>query len=175
MRLLFKMRSGLVLIIVLLLMVVLVWMEIVDAEMYSLNLMHRFSEDMKAIRGSRSRKVGNISSSDDHGSWPKSGSSMYYGRLLSSDLQRQKLKMGSQFQYLFPSEGSTTLPLGNDFGWLHYTWIDIGTPNVSFLVALDTGSDLLWVPCDCLQCAPLSASYYSNLVLPGIWGVYCAG
>lgn len=47
---------------------------------------------------------------------------------------------------------------------LHYTWIDIGTPNVSFLVALDVGSDLLWVPCDCLQCAPLSASYYSSLV-----------
>lgn len=47
---------------------------------------------------------------------------------------------------------------------LHYTWIDIGTPNVSFLVALDVGSDLLWVPCDCIQCAPLSASYYSSLV-----------
>lgn len=47
---------------------------------------------------------------------------------------------------------------------LHYTWIDIGTPNVSFLVALDSGSDLLWVPCDCVQCAPLSASYYGSLV-----------
>lgn len=43
-------------------------------------------------------------------------------------------------------------------------WIDIGTPNVSFLVALDAGSDLLWVPCECVQCAPLSASYYSSLV-----------
>ena len=47
---------------------------------------------------------------------------------------------------------------------LHYTWIDIGTPNVSFLVALDVGSDLLWVPCNCIQCAPLSAGYYSSLV-----------
>lgn len=47
---------------------------------------------------------------------------------------------------------------------LHYTWIDVGTPNVSFLVALDAGSDLLWVPCDCVQCAPLSAGYYSSLV-----------
>ncbi|XP_020082096.1 aspartic proteinase-like protein 1 isoform X2 [Ananas comosus] len=45
---------------------------------------------------------------------------------------------------------------------LHYTWIDIGTPNVSFLVALDAGSDLLWVPCDCIQCAPLSG-YHSSL------------
>ncbi|XP_051140722.1 aspartic proteinase-like protein 1 isoform X2 [Andrographis paniculata] len=37
------------------------------------------------------------------------------------------------------------------------------TPKVSFLVALDAGSDLFWVPCDCVQCAPLSASYYSSL------------
>lgn len=43
-------------------------------------------------------------------------------------------------------------------------WIDIGTPKVSFLVALDAGSDLFWVPCDCVQCAPLSSSYYSSLV-----------
>ena len=26
---------------------------------------------------------------------------------------------------------------------MHYKWIDIGTPNVSFMVALDAGSDLL--------------------------------
>ncbi|GFY85797.1 eukaryotic aspartyl protease family protein [Actinidia rufa] len=30
---------------------------------------------------------------------------------------------------------------------------------MSFLVALDAGSDLLWVPCDCIQCAPLSSFY----------------
>ncbi|KAK1366145.1 Aspartic peptidase [Heracleum sosnowskyi] len=46
---------------------------------------------------------------------------------------------------------------------LHYTRIDIGNPPVTFLVALDTGSDLTWVPCDCLQCAPLSASHYKAL------------
>ena len=52
-------------------------------------------------------------------------------------------------------------------GWdrLHYTWIDIGTPNVSFMVALDAGSDLLWVPCDCINCAPFSATYYNNTML----------
>ncbi|KAB1199749.1 Aspartic proteinase-like protein 1 [Morella rubra] len=83
--------------------------------------------------------------------------------LLSSDLRRQNMKLGAHYQLLFPSQGSKTMSFGNDFGWLHYTWIDVGTPNVSFLVALDAGSDLLWVPCDCVQCAPLSAGYYSSL------------
>ncbi|KAL5078628.1 hypothetical protein RYX36_007049, partial [Vicia faba] len=50
---------------------------------------------------------------------------------------------------------------------LHYTRIDIGTPNVSFLVALDTGSGRLWVPCDCIECAPLSADNY-NISVPSL-------
>ncbi|KAK1304570.1 Aspartic proteinase-like protein 1 [Acorus calamus] len=32
--------------------------------------------------------------------------------------------------------------------------VTLGMPNSTFLVALDTGSDLFWVPCDCQQCAP---------------------
>lgn len=52
------------------------------------------------------------------------------------------------------------MDFGETLGWLHYAVIDIGTPNTSFLVALDTGSDLLWVPCECKQCAPTSASSY---------------
>ncbi|KAL6651202.1 hypothetical protein ACP70R_010127 [Stipagrostis hirtigluma subsp. patula] len=45
--------------------------------------------------------------------------------------------------------GRLPLPL------LHYTEVAVGTPKTTFLVALDTGSDLIWVPCDCKQCAPL--------------------
>ncbi|XP_019248401.1 PREDICTED: aspartic proteinase-like protein 1 isoform X3 [Nicotiana attenuata] len=126
---------------------------VVAADMfYSSKLVHRFSDEVKKLRVSRNGEV-----------WPQHRSLEYYGRLMSSDLQRQKMKLGPQFQLLFPSEGSKTMPLGNDFGWLHYIYIDIGTPTVSFLVALDAGSDLLWVPCECVQCAPLSASYYSSL------------
>ncbi|XP_048232806.1 aspartic proteinase-like protein 1 isoform X2 [Ricinus communis] len=122
---------------------------------FSSRLIHRFSDEVKALRVSRKDSLSY--------SWPEKKSMDYYQILVNSDFQRQKMKLGPQYQFLFPSQGSKTMSLGDDFGWLHYTWIDIGTPHVSFLVALDAGSDLLWVPCDCLQCAPLSASYYSSL------------
>ena len=35
---------------------------------------------------------------------------------------------------------------------LHYANVTMGTPGSSFLVALDTGSDLFWLPCDCVKC-----------------------
>ncbi|KAI3669281.1 hypothetical protein L6452_40510 [Arctium lappa] len=115
---------------------------------YSSRLIHRFSDEMRALRVSREGQVV-----DD---WPEEGSLGYYRRLVRSDVERQKMNVGSQHQLLFPSAGSVTMSGGNELGWLHYTWIAIGVPSVSFLVALDTGSDLLWLPCDCLQCAPLS-------------------
>uniref|UniRef100_M8CG06 Uncharacterized protein n=1 Tax=Aegilops tauschii TaxID=37682 RepID=M8CG06_AEGTA len=57
------------------------------------------------------------------------------------------------------ADGNDTYRL-NAFGFLHYAVVALGTPNVTFLVALDTGSDLFWVPCDCLKCAPLSSPEY---------------
>ncbi|MCL7049737.1 hypothetical protein MKW94_025086 [Papaver nudicaule] len=36
--------------------------------------------------------------------------------------------------------------------YLHYANVSLGTPSLSFLVALDTGTSLLWVPCDCTDC-----------------------
>ncbi|KAH6760190.1 Eukaryotic aspartyl protease family protein [Perilla frutescens var. hirtella] len=131
---------------------------------YSARLVHRFSDEAKAHRDFRVFRNGAaVGAGAGGGFWPQRRSLEYYRRLLSSDVERQTLKLNPQFQFLYPSEGSATLPLGNDFGWLHYMWIDIGTPKVSFLVALDAGSDLFWVPCDCVQCAPLSSSYYSSL------------
>jgi len=41
--------------------------------------------------------------------------------------------------------------------------VELGTPNATFLVALDTGSDLFWVPCDCINCAPLVSPNYRDL------------
>lgn len=48
---------------------------------------------------------------------------------------------------------------------LHYAVVALGTPNVTFLVALDTGSDLFWVPCDCIKCAPLVSPNYGVRLL----------
>ncbi|KAK4755340.1 hypothetical protein SAY87_009097 [Trapa incisa] len=124
---------------------------------FSSRLIHRFSEEVKSLGVSRS---GGANST---GFWLDKRSLEYYQLLVSSDFQRQHMKLGTLNELLFPSEGSRTMLLGNDFAWLHYTWIDVGTPNVAFLVALDVGSDLLWLPCECVQCAPLSASYYSSL------------
>lgn len=46
---------------------------------------------------------------------------------------------------------------------LHYTTVKLGTPGVKFMVALDTGSDLFWVPCDCSQCAPTEGTTYASV------------
>ncbi|CAI9282291.1 unnamed protein product [Lactuca saligna] len=115
---------------------------------YSSRMIHRYSDEMKALRVSREGHTVE--------DWPEKGSLGYLRRLIKRDVERQTMNVGSQHQLLFPSAGSKTMSGGNELGWLHYTWIAIGMPSVSFLVALDTGSDLLWLPCDCVQCAPLS-------------------
>lgn len=97
------------------LMVVLLVMAMENAEaaeeVFSAKLMHRFSDEVTAVRVSRNGGEGS----------PQKWSSEYYRWLLGSDLQRQKMKLGPQFEYLFPSQGSTTFPLGNDFGWSDFS------------------------------------------------------
>uniref|UniRef100_A0A0D3H5D3 Peptidase A1 domain-containing protein n=1 Tax=Oryza barthii TaxID=65489 RepID=A0A0D3H5D3_9ORYZ len=102
--------------------------------------------------------------SDEGRRRPRRGSRDYFRVLVRSNLQRQKRRVGGKYQLLSLSQGGSIFPSGNDLGWLYYTWVDVGTPNTSFLVALDAGSDLFWVPCDCIQCAPLS-SYHGSLML----------
>lgn len=80
----------------------------------SARLIHRFSDEAKALRISRSGE-----DPKDLGRWPQRNSMDYYHLLASTDFQKRKMKLGSRshFQFLFPSEGSNTVSFGNDFGW----------------------------------------------------------
>ncbi|CAK9320777.1 unnamed protein product [Citrullus colocynthis] len=49
------------------------------------------------------------------------------------------------------SYGNETYNIGG-LGYLYYANVSIGTPGRFFLVALDTGSDLSWLPCECTKC-----------------------
>ncbi|KAF8729906.1 hypothetical protein HU200_017368 [Digitaria exilis] len=117
----------------------------------SSRMVHRLSDEARLEAGPRAGEW-----------WPRRGSGEYYRLLARSDLQRQKRRLGGKYELLSLSKGGSIFSPGNDLGWLYYTWVDVGTPKTSFLVALDTGSDLFWVPCDCIQCAPLSG-YRGNL------------
>lgn len=57
-------------------------------------------------------------------------------------------------------------------GGLYYSTIDVGTPSVPFLVALDTGSDLFWLPCECQSCAPTSSPIYEDYGITNALNVY---
>ncbi|XP_051139067.1 aspartic proteinase-like protein 1 isoform X2 [Andrographis paniculata] len=126
----------------------------VAGRIYSSRLIHRFSDEVQALL------MGTGTAS-----WPERKSFRHMRLLLGNDLrrQRQRLRLWPNNQTLVVSQGGQTSNYGNDMGWLHYAWINVGTPNNSFLVALDTGSDMFWVPCDCVKCAPLSLSNYNKL------------
>ncbi|XP_012837907.1 PREDICTED: uncharacterized protein LOC105958449 [Erythranthe guttata] len=51
----------------------------------------------------------------------------------------------------YSSSGNQTYKL-RSLNNLYYSVVRVGTPSVEYLVALDTGSDLFWLPCDCTSC-----------------------
>lgn len=117
---------------------------------------HRFSDQLKNWSG----VSGKLSLPD---SWPAKGSIEYYAQLAFRDRffrgQRQRL---SEFDGpLAFSDGNTSFRISS-LGFLHYTTVQLGTPGMKFMVALDTGSDLFWVPCDCSRCAPTEGSPYAS-------------
>ncbi|PIA55422.1 hypothetical protein AQUCO_00700010v1 [Aquilegia coerulea] len=97
--------------------------------------------------------------------WPVKGTIDYYSALADRDRLlllrgRRRLSDNDASSITF-SDGNSTL-LISSLGFLHYAAVSLGTPSKKFLVALDTGSDLFWVPCDCSSCAPTNASTYGS-------------
>lgn len=116
-----------------------------------LRMLYRFSEEAQEVWRGRPDTPNLFDK------WVPPGTPDFYGLLHRRDQRRLAGAASSQDTLSF-SSGNLTMDYGEDYGWLHYAVINIGTPNISFLVALDTGSDLLWVPCECKQCASNSAS-----------------
>nr|XP_043615375.1 aspartyl protease family protein 1-like isoform X2 [Erigeron canadensis] len=111
---------------------------------YGFDIHHRYSDSVKGILDI-----------DDH-NLPKMGSLDYYSAMAHRDrlFHRRRLAgagdptLESSLAFL---DGNETYQLPS-LGFLHYANVSVGNPSLWFLVALDTGSDLFWIPCDCRSC-----------------------
>ncbi|XP_057742653.1 aspartyl protease family protein 1 [Arachis stenosperma] len=97
---------------------------------------------------------------------PEKGTFEYYAELADHDRFLRGRNLGSDLDAgLAFSDGNSTFRISS-LGFLHYTTVQLGTPGVKFMVALDTGSDLFWVPCDCTRCAATDGSVFASSLAP---------
>ncbi|KAG2572436.1 hypothetical protein PVAP13_7KG178900 [Panicum virgatum] len=82
------------------------------------------------------------------------GSREYHSALLRHDravfARRRGLANADGQRTLTFADGNATRL--DTYEYLHYAEVEVGTPSSKFLVALDTGSDLFWLPCECKVC-----------------------
>ncbi|CAL4995282.1 unnamed protein product [Urochloa decumbens] len=129
------------------------------------DLHHRFSPVVRQWAEKRAAAHAPGSSWLPEEEAPQQGSLEYHSALSRHDralfARRRRLanNAGGQSTYTF-ADGNATSSSRLD-GYLHYAEVEVGTPSTKFLVALDTGSDLFWVPCECKQCAPTVNATYS--------------
>lgn len=118
---------------------------------FTFEMHHRFSEPVKNWANSTGRLPH----------LPAKGTFEYYAELAHRDRFFRGRKL-ADFKGPFAfSDGNSTYRISS-LGFLHYTTVQLGTPGVKFMVALDTGSDLFWVPCDCNKCAPTEGAAYAS-------------
>ncbi|CAH8287815.1 unnamed protein product [Eruca vesicaria subsp. sativa] len=81
---------------------------------------------------------------------PEKGSMEYFKVLAQRDqlIRGRGLASNNEETPVTFMRGNRTLGL-DILGSLHYANVSVGTPAKWFLVALDTGSDLFWLPCNC--------------------------
>ncbi|KAL9269597.1 Aspartyl protease family protein 1-like protein [Drosera capensis] len=136
---------------------------------FSFDMHHRYSDQVKFTTTRLGKAVGGGGVGGGREGWPEKGTFEYYAALADRDRffrsRTRKIGIGDR-----EGEGPLTFSDGNatfrisSLGFLHYVTVTLGTPGVRFLVALDTGSDLFWVPCDCASCAPIRGTTYSARV-----------
>ncbi|KAJ4775379.1 Eukaryotic aspartyl protease family protein [Rhynchospora pubera] len=88
------------------------------------------------------------------------GSADYYKMLINHDLYQHRRRFLAQGDMYSFAKGNDTIQYLHG---LYYAQISLGTPSQIFLVMLDTGSPLFWVPCNCRQCAPNTSPSYGNI------------
>ncbi|CAD6337859.1 unnamed protein product [Miscanthus lutarioriparius] len=117
------------------------------------NLHHRFSPVVRQWMEARGHAPGSSWLPEDA---PK-GSREYYSALLRLDrallATRRGLANADGQSTLIFADGNATRRLDHH-AFLYYAEVEVGTPSSKFLVALDTGSDLFWLPCECKQYCP---------------------
>ncbi|CAL4985741.1 unnamed protein product [Urochloa decumbens] len=130
------------------------------------DLHHRFSPVVRQWAEKRAAAHAPGSSWLPEEEAPRQGSLEYHSALSRHDralfARRRGLANNADGQmstYTF-ADGNATSSSHLD-GYLHYAEVEVGTPSTKFLVALDTGSDLFWVPCECKQCAATVNTTYS--------------
>ncbi|KAK4772508.1 hypothetical protein SAY86_014283 [Trapa natans] len=107
---------------------------------FGFDIHHRFSDPVRGVLDA------------DDWELPEKGSVVYYAVMAHRDraIHGRRLADNHVAPLTF-STGNETYRL-NSLGFLHYANVTVGTPGSWFLVALDTGSDLFWLPCDCSSC-----------------------
>lgn len=127
------------------------------ASLYSFEVTHRYSE--------KARKELQERHGDAFHDWPQQGTPEFHNMFFFLDLRRHHGHLAPASRpppLMASSRGNTTYYNRHD--GLQYTYIELGTPSQTYFVALDTGSDLLWLPCThCVSCAPsFSPAYVWN-------------
>ncbi|RZC75849.1 hypothetical protein C5167_000129 [Papaver somniferum] len=102
---------------------------------FDFEIHHRFSDQVKAIMG-----ADNL---------PEIGSPEYYAAMAHRDkvFHGRALAENDDDSKLLTLSDGVEDSFISSLGFLHYANISLGTPSLSFFVALDTGTKLLWVPC----------------------------
>ncbi|CAH9136197.1 unnamed protein product [Cuscuta epithymum] len=81
------------------------------------------------------------------GGLPKKGGLDYISYMAARDSRRRQSSPAITF-----SPGDATFQM-QTFADYHFVKVYVGTPPMSFMVALDTGSSLFWLPCNCNVCS----------------------